>query len=82
LTPTSIIADEDVKLAIQSEGDDTAIVIAARRLGFITLSGGHRSTVILKGTQFNQIIYKREVCSIPDEFVHAIAEQRYFQSLI
>jgi hypothetical protein len=74
LAAPSHISDEDVELVIGTEGDYSTVMVTARRLGLITLTWRHRSTVILEGTQLDQIMIKGEVISIPNEAIHAIAQ--------
>jgi hypothetical protein len=79
LTAPAYISYKDIELAIFPKRKHTAIVIAARRLTFITLTWRHRASVILEGAEFDQITIEAESTSTPEETIHAIAKQWDFQ---
>src|SRR5215207_2386374 len=79
LTASSDIPDKDIEFAIRPEGEDTAIVIAARRLSLITLIGRLGRSIILEGAQFDQVEIKGKHVAVPNEAINAIAQQRHCQ---
>ena len=53
-----LIAENDVQLAVRTETDDAAVVIASRRLSFVTLIRRRGSAIVLKCSQLDQIAIK------------------------
>src|SRR6185503_12818626 len=79
LTTPSIVAKENVELAIWSKAKHAAVVIAARRLCFVTLVGRNRRSVVLKRTQHDQVVVKRQRRSIPGKTIDAVSDQRHLK---
>src|SRR5439155_12098777 len=67
LPPPSVIADLDVELAVRAEADHPAVMIATQPL----VAG-----VRLAGAEVNEIGLETQCRAVPDEAVHAIAQQR------
>src|SRR5688572_25014456 len=74
VTASSHIPDEDIEFAIRPKGKDTAIVVAARRLSFVTLIRRFGCSIILERAQFDQVEIKCQALTIPEEAVDTIAQ--------
>jgi hypothetical protein len=82
LAPPSVVAHLDVELSIRAETDHAAVVVAPRRLRFVTLSERHRRAVVLERAQHDQVVVEPERCAVPDEAIDAIAQQRHFEDVV
>src|SRR5215204_7334219 len=82
LAPPSVVAHLDVELSIRAETDHAAVVVAPRRLRFVTLSERHRRAVVLERAQPDQVVVEPERCAVPHEALDAIAQPRHFEDVV
>ena len=81
LPAATVVADQDVQLAVRSEPNHAAVVIAARRLRLIPLSRRCRRAVVLKRPQHDQVAIEMQGTAIPDEPIDAIPEKRHLEDV-
>ena len=73
LAAAAVVAKLDVQLAVRTEPDDAAVVIAARLAV---------RQIVLKRAKLDQVSIERQRRSVPDETVDAVSKQRHGENIV
>jgi hypothetical protein len=77
----TVVAHEDVELAVGAERDHAAVVVPSRRLRGVALAGRNRSAVVLKRPEHDQVAVEHECGTVPAEAVDPVAEEGHRQDV-